>query len=232
MKNFIILTFSFLFSTLGFSQDNLCESSYMPFQEGTSLTYTNYDRKGKETGSQRQSVIQMEDTDGGFTATMAFTLLDKKGNEEHESSFEIKCDGGSVYMDMSNMVPASMLEQYQEMDAEITGEDIQFPNDPQPGQELPDGEMTVKASMGGLGSMSTTIRLVNRKVEGFEDVETPAGTFQCVKISQETVAEVMGMKNTSKSTSWLAKGIGTVKTESYSKHDKLQSSMVLTELKK
>lgn len=228
MKKILILLFIASLSLPVFSQDNLCESSYMPFKDGTSLTYTNYDRKGKNTGSQRQTVSELSNIDGGFLATMEFTVMDKKGKEASSGSFEIRCEGGTVYMDMSNMVPAEMTENFQNMDAEITGENIQFPNSPQPGDELPDGEMTIETSMGGLGSMSTTIRIINRKVEGFEQVTTSAGTFDCVKISQETVAEVMGMKNSSKSITWLAIGIGTVKTESYSKHDKLQGTMELT----
>jgi len=230
MKNIFVLLFSLLISPSLFSQDNLCESSYMPFKQDVVLEYTNYDKKGKETGKQTQKVSKIESIDEGFSATMETSYSDKKGNIGSEGSFDIICDGDKVKMDMSNLMNSAMMSQYANMETEITADNIEFPNNPKEGEMLPDGTMEIKASMGGLGNMTTTITMVNRKVEGFEKLETPAGTFDCVKISQETVAKTMGMSYSSKSINWLAKGIGTVKMESYSKKGKLDMTMLLTKV--
>ena len=229
MKHLFFFLISILFSLSSIAQDNLCESSYMPFKEGVNLEYTNYNSKGKETGRQQQTVSSLTATDGGFKATIEFSTSDgKEKNDQRIGSFDIECQGGTVKMDMSNILDPAVLESFSQLEAEITGEDIQFPNDPQPGQELPDGNMEIKASMGGLVAMSTKVQMTDRKVDGFEEVTTPAGTFNCVKISQNTNVKVMGMNRSSKSTNWLAKGIGTVKTENYNAKGKLESSMVLT----
>ena len=231
MKNLILLLLVSFLSVPLFSQDNLCESSYMPFNKGVKLEYTNYNAKGKETGRQEQNVSQLTAIDDGFKATIEFTVFDAKGKEVSSGgSFDIECQDGTVKMDMSKMINPELLESYNNMDAEITGENIQFPNNPKEGQSLPDGTMDIKASMGGIGSMNTSIRMVNRKVEGFEKVTTPAGTYDCVKISQETEMKMMGINRSSKSVNWLAKGIGTVKTENYNAKGKLESSMLLTRL--
>lgn len=232
MKNIFVFAFIAFLSVPAFTQGNLCESSYMPFKEGISLEYTNYDKKGKEIGKQRQTVSKIESLDEGFSATLGTEQLDKKGKTISEGEFEIICDGDKVKMDMSSLMSQALMDQYSNMETEITGENIEFPNDPKEGQTLADGTMEIKASMGGIGNMTTTIKMINRKVEGFETVETPAGSFECVKISQETVSEVMGMSHSSKSTNWLAKGIGTVKMESYTKNGNLSLSMVLTKFEK
>jgi hypothetical protein len=70
------------------------------------------------------------------------------------------------------------------------------------------------------------------KCEAIEDVTVPAGTFKCHKITQ-TVATTgyIGRKEViSKTVSWYAPGIGTVKTETYDAKDKLQGSTELVEL--
>lgn len=230
MKHLFYFLLFLLFSFSAIGQDNLCESSYMPFKAGAKLEYTTYNAKGKETGTQQQSVSDLTEIDGGFKATIEFTTSDgKKKGDQMTGSFDIECQGGTVRMDMSKMLDPAVLESYESMEAEIIGDDIQFPNDPQPGQMLPDGSMEIKASMGGIG-MSTNVEMTDRKVEGFEDVATPAGTFKCVKISQTTNVKMMGMNRSSSSTSWLAKGIGTVKTENYNGRGKLESSMVLTKM--
>lgn len=232
MKKQFLLLLAFAFALPVFSQDNVCESSYMPFQAGLNLEYTTFNHKGKVTGMQEQSVSALDEIDGGFAATIDMKIKDKKGNQTSDGSFKITCQGGTVRMDMSNMIDPAMLKSYESMEVEMVGDDIEFPNNPEPGQQLPDGTMEVKASMGGLGAMTTTIELLNRKVEGFEEVTTPAGTFNCVKISQDTNVRVMGINKGASSISWLAKGVGTVKTENYSQHGKLQSSMELTKLER
>lgn len=232
MKYQFTLLFTVLFSCMIMAQDNLCESSYMPFQKGVQLEYTTFNHKGKETGQQVQSVREITEVDGGFRATIDFKVMDKKGKDVTDSSFDMECQNGTVRMDMSSMIDPAMMESMGGLEAEVTGEDIQFPNNPKTGQELPDGTMTIKASVGGLGGMNTTVKMVDRKVEGFEEVNTPAGTFECVKISQVTETQMMGFNRSSKSISWMAKGIGTIKTENYNPNGKLESTMLLTGLKR
>jgi len=51
------------------------------------------------------------------------------------------------------------------------------------------------------------------RVVGQESVTTPAGTFDCLKVETEMTIVVMGQTQQMKTTTWMAHGVGQVKTE-------------------
>jgi hypothetical protein len=59
---------------------------------------------------------------------------------------------------------------------------------------------------------------------------TPAGTFSCYKMSSTIETKTM-FTMVAKSTDWVAKKVGTVRSETYDKTGKLISYMVLTSMK-
>ena len=79
--------------------------------------------------------------------------------------------------------------------------------------------------------MNMNISISNRKVEAAENLTTPAGTFECYKISCDVAIKMMINVKT-KSIEWYAKGVGMVKSESYNTDGKLMGSNVLTSFKK
>jgi hypothetical protein len=79
--------------------------------------------------------------------------------------------------------------------------------------------------------MNMSIRVFNRKVEAIETVTSPAGTWECFKLSEEM--EMKGLvKIKGKSISWFNYEAGMVKTESYNSKGKLTGKTILTELVK
>jgi len=82
----------------------------------------------------------------------------------------------------------------------------------------------------GFINMKMSANITNRKVEAIEDITVKGGTFKCYKFSSDVQAIAMGIKVNTKNSEWYAKGIGTVKTESYDKNGKLQSRTELTEV--
>ena len=213
------------------AQDNLCKSSYMPLEEGLSWELTNYDKKGKEESVSRQKVTTLEETADGYKASIHYTLIDKKGKEVNSGTFGMECDGNSIYLDMNQMLDANAMAGMENMEVEMSGDGLEIPNDPEPGTSLPEGSITMTASTGAFGNFSMTLKVRNRKVEGMETVETPAGTFDCVKISQDTEIKTI-VTTTSSSVNWYAKEVGLVKTETYNNKGKLMGSTVLTKLGK
>ena len=79
--------------------------------------------------------------------------------------------------------------------------------------------------------MNITMNISNRKVDAVESITTPAGTFECYKISYDVAMKMM-MNMKSKGVEWYAKGVGLVKNETYSSDGKLLGSNVLTAFKK
>ena len=79
--------------------------------------------------------------------------------------------------------------------------------------------------------MKISADLTNRKVEAIEDVTVKGGTFKCYKFSSDINSAALGIKFKTKSMEWYAKGIGTVRNESYDKNGTLQSHTELVEVK-
>ena len=225
IKSLIILL---LFTTYSFSQSTC--SKYYPFKEGTTLQYTNYDKKGKESGELSYKVNNYRKSEGKDWITMTMSTSDKKGNGIGDISYDISCDGNGVSIDFKSLGNMAMMKQFESMETKITGTNTTLPNSLSVGQELPDSNMNMEISMSGI-SMKVNTLIKDRKVTGKEKVTTPAGTYNCLILEQTTIADVMGKKISTTTKSWFAEGVGMVKQESYNKSKKLTNSTKLTALK-
>lgn len=225
MKRLTITTvLSIFFIQLGISQANC--SKYYPMIEGASFEYTNYDKKGKSDGTASYKVINVSTSGENTSATMAMELNDKRGKEIYKTDYNFTCTGNMVTVDYKSLIPASMLEQYKDMEMDISGTDLELPNNLSVGQQLSDANISMRLSMSGI-SMNTTIDLVNRKVEKKERVTTSAGTFDCYVIYTDNNIKAMMVKQGFPSRVWFAEGVGMIKQESYNKNGKLIGSTKL-----
>ncbi|GMN11243.1 hypothetical protein MTsPCn9_20520 [Croceitalea sp. MTPC9] len=226
MKKTFFLAALFLTVQISFSQSNC--SKYYPMIEGATFEYTNYDKKGKSDGTSSYKVTNVS-TDGENTsATMALELKDDKGKEIYKTDYNFTCTGNMVNVDYESLIPKNMLQQYQDMEIDISGTDLELPNDLSVGQQLSDANVSLKVSMAGGMSMNTTIDLLNRKVEKKESVTTSAGTFDCYVIYTDNNVKAVMVKQSFPSRVWFAEGVGMIKQESYNKKGKLIASTQLT----
>jgi hypothetical protein len=233
MEKFAIITFIaaslLLTSTTSGAQTSACENSYFAFKEGVSMELTHYDKKGKPTAITKQKVLEVSDVADGFKATIEMENTDEKGKRPSNNNYDITCKGNSVFVDMRSMIrpESSYAANQPDMEVEITGDAMEFPMELTPGQTLPDGSMEMKTSLNGMKIMGIKLSITNRKVAGTETITTPAGTFECIKMTQDTDMQAI-LKMNVKSVTWYAKGVGMVKTENYDKNGKLEGSTVLT----
>ncbi|XHP74158.1 hypothetical protein KCTC52924_01906 [Arenibacter antarcticus] len=202
-------------------------------EEGQSFQYTMSNKKGKPEGTTDYSITEVSNAGGVTTATMNMKLTDKKGKEIMVSDFKMSCTGEGVKIDYNSLVPSQMIKQYTDMgmEMEISGTDVDIPNNLTVGQDLADANVTVNIKMTGM-NMTMKVDQINRKVEKRESVTTPAGTFDCYVISEDNISETMGVKQNMSSKLWLAEGIGMVKQEMYRKNGELNSHMELTKYNK
>lgn len=126
------------------------------------------------------------------------------------------------------MINPDILKQYKDMDMDISGTNIELPNDLDIGKKLKDANMVMSINMGGI-TMNMTMDMVNRTVDAKESITTPAGTFNCFAISYESQVK-MGIKTSFTIKEWIAEGVGVVKTESYNKKGKLMGYSELTSI--
>ena len=226
MRTLILIYSLFLVSSTALSQN--C-SKYYPMEEGTSFQYTMTNKKGKTEGITDYSITNVENTGGVTTATMNMKFTDEKGKEILVSDYKLSCTGDVVKIDYNSLVPAQMMKQYTDMgvEMEISGTDIELPNNLSVGQGLDDANVAMSIKMPGM-NMNIKVDQLNRIVEKKESVNTPAGTYECYVITQDNVSETMGVKQTMQSKLWLAEGVGMVKQETYNKKGDLTTQMLLT----
>lgn len=206
-------------------------SRFYPMEEGTAFEYTMYNKKGKTDGVTSYKVTSVENNGDSTMATMDISFTDDKGKDVYNTDYSFTCTGNMVTIDYESLMPQQMLEQYGDMEMDITGTDLEIPNDLSVGQLLEDANVTLKISMGGI-NMTTTVDMTNRKVEKQESVTTPAGTFDCYVLYSDTESKMMMAKQSFPSRVWLAEGVGMVKQETYKKNGDLMNSMQLTKFGK
>jgi len=226
---------SFLFSILGifltagiFAQD--CPL-YYPDALNSQLEYKQYDKKGNLSGSSIQKVTDFKKTGDGYEVRVSAESFDAKGKSLGTMNLAARCEGGIYYIDMKNMVGAQSMEAYKDMEMQMEGGNMELPASMKAGDVLKSGDMKIAFASGGMTIMNMTFNVSNRKVEAVENVTTPAGTFECYKISYDVAAKMVVNVRT-KGVEWYSKGVGLVKSESFSNDGKLLGSNVLASVKK
>jgi hypothetical protein len=204
---------------------------YYPDLKDAQLEYKQYDKKGGLTGSSKQVITDIKRTSGSVEISVAVESFDAKGKSLGSANLSARCEGGVYYIDMKNFLNQESMESYKDMEMTVTGGSLEMPSSMKAGDLLKSGDMKMSFSSGGMTVMNITINVSNRKVEAVENLTTPAGTFECYKISSDVAMKMM-MNMKTKSVEWYSKGVGLVKSETYSTDGKLMGSNVLTALKK
>ena len=202
------------------------------YKEGTSWEWSYYDKKGKFSSKTIQKVEEYKDLSNGFAVTLSVVNSDNKGEQMPPQSLDMTCKDGTIYFDMKKFVPDDYLKDSEEgMAIDIKGENLEMPITMKPGDVLKDASVTMKIGSGDSPvNINMTVSIYDRKVEGEETLNTPAGEFDCSIISQtiktKTIVSIeMGSKE------WYSPGVGVIKSESYRK-GKMTGYSILTKFKK
>lgn len=226
MKKLIFITAIFL---IGISSK--AQETFFPTKEGTVLTYKTFDKKDKVTNTIKYTIKHVSISGSNMDITYLCESIDPKDKLVFKDEITIHQKGDKLYFDMGNFINKAAFQQNGEIPAEIQvkGNNMEVTLNPQPGDVLPDANVEMSVKMGFI-NMKMSADVTNRKVEAIEDVTVKAGTFKGYKFSCEVNSSAMGIKVKAKNIDWYAKGIGTVKTESYDKNGNLQSHTELVEL--
>jgi hypothetical protein len=228
-KKLILTAFASLLIFTGiFAQD--CRI-YFPDRVGSVREMKSYDSKGKLTGSTLQEIIARTPGLSGISIRVKTSVSDANGQETMNSEFEVACENGVFRIDMSDYL-SQMLQGYQSMEVELKGDNIAFPASMKAGDVLPDANMNIIVRSNGVQFMNMMVTITDRKVVSKENLTTPAGTFDCYKLSSTSISKTKVLTITSSSTEWIAEGVGIVKSESYNKKGKLTSYMELSRFEK
>ncbi|MEK6476080.1 hypothetical protein WJR50_01055 [Catalinimonas sp. 4WD22] len=215
-----------------------CGNSFYRLQEGTEFEMTTYDKKDRPQSRTVNVISDISENNGVYEATFKSKIYDKKDKLVTEGEFVILCEGNTLKIDMQRMLNSmEQMQAYENMEVEAEGDFMELPSDLEVGQSLSDAHTTMTVKMGEANATMSKIDIDinNRKVEAQEDITTPAGTFNCYKISYNTDMDmkVMGFGNKSSygNAEWIAENVGTVRSENYDKKGNLNSYTLLTAYK-
>ena len=205
----------FLLSGNLFSQD--C-SNYYFLQNNKTVEMTISNKNGKESGKMTYVVLDSKKIGSSITATINSEFVDAKGKTITKATNNVKCENGVMQMDMKTFIPPAQMEQMKPGEAKATDVYLEYPANMNVGNQLKDGQFNMNYKSAGGLDCSIDISITERKVEGKETITTPAGTWECFKISAKNKINSkisnIGIPITMLVTEWFAPGFGIVKTES------------------
>ncbi len=224
MKSTLLLLFAILFS---FKISAQCSNPYFKVKKGTLIVMESFDKKDKMQSRTETKVNSYETTNNGFVATVSYKITDKKDKPVSEGEYKMVCENDILKIDMSGFVPAESMTAFQNMEVEVTMDQLEYPANLSAGQELNDASIEITTSNNPI-PIKMTFDITNRKIEQNESVSTPAGTFDCLKISYNTHSKMMIANMNFTNVEYLAKDVGTVRTETYKSNGSLTGYTLLT----
>lgn len=203
---------------------------YMPKTEGAEVELSSYNASDKLQSKNVQKITSVKTTAEGTTASILSTAFDAKGKKTSESTLEVRCKDGVFYFDLTSMLGNTGTTETEGMEMSITGENLELPSQLTVGATLKNARVNMSMTSGGIPIMNTTVSITNRKVEAQEKLTTPAGTFDCYKISFD-IESKMGFAVKAKGVQWYAQEVGLVKAENYDTKGKLTGYQLLTAIR-
>jgi hypothetical protein len=189
-----------------------------------------FNEKDKLTSISRQEILDKTVAGKVVMIKVRSTAYDAEDNEVYGGDLEMLCEDGVFKFDMKSMIDPNTMNTYKEMGMEITTDNIVYPSSINTGESLPDGNLKMVIKSGQATLMTIVITISNRKVTARESITTEAGTFDCYKLSYDSVVKMGFITVSSSAIEWIADGVGVVRSETYNKKSKLTGYSVLTSL--
>lgn len=225
-KIILILAFTgFLFQS--FSQDCVF---YCPIKEGTKTEVKNYNAKDKLQGTDKVTVLSKKVSGNNVALTVKSESYDEKDKLVENRDLIYECKNGVFYFDMQQFIDPKSMEGFKDMQVKMTATNLEMPSVLSVGKTLANGSIKLSISSEGMNLANMTITISNRKVVATEKITTPAGTFDCYKITFDVETNMM-FKVQTKVIDWIAKEVGVVRSENYDSNNKLQGYSVLNSIK-
>ena len=123
---------------------------FFPTKEGTVLVYNMFDKKDNVTNTTKYTIMHINRNGSDMDITYQVESIDPKEKLIFKDEITIHQKGDMLYCDMSNFVNKAAFQQNGEMPAEIqvSGNNMEIPSNPKPGDILPDANVEMAMKMG------------------------------------------------------------------------------------
>jgi len=224
MKKMFFLSASFL--ALAFLIQAQDCTYYFPATKDATYETKSYNAKDKLTGSTKVTVLEKS----GNAVKFHCEVFDDKGKQLSKGDYEVTCENGEFKIDMNQYLKGVDPTAYQGMEVKMDSKQMTIPSKLQAGQKLNDGEISMKVSNQFMTILNMVTKITNRKVESFQDMTVPAGTYKCAKLTYDVESKAI-VNAKSKGVEYIAEKVGVVRSESYDEKGKLTSYSVMTSFK-
>jgi len=193
------------------------DCNYYFLQDNKTIEQTFKNKKGKETGKQVYTISNVSKSGTISTGTVNSEFFSDKGKSISKATNNVKCIAGVLMMDMKLFIPSAQQEQMGTAAATASDVYLEYPVAMKEGDALKDGQfsMDYKSTSGMSGSVS--VNITERKVLSKESVTTPAGTWDCFKISSNQKMNIktagIGIPIKADVIEWFAPGFGVIKSD-------------------
>lgn len=205
--------------------------TYFCTRDGARLTYRRTTVRDGATKWVNEWTIGASRTASDGSRTVSYTVFQKdaKGKSKMKAPVRLSVGitpEGDVLMDLSQS--ALVLARAFLPKAEISahGKTTVLPSSMKPGDRLPDASV-----IAGYAKLSYSANVMERKVLRRETINTPAGSFDCIVISEHKVEKAPAFSRVTTALSWYSDGIGLVRHDTYDKDMKLETSEVLVSVR-
>ena len=196
--------------------------------KGKIVKYSSTNNKGKTAVKMNYEVVAKT----GNKATVQSQIFDDKDKPISQATIEMICEGNNLKLDMRNFMPNMASARMKDMTVKGDVSYLNYPAKMQKGQVLEDGIFNMEMYKGEQKMSTTSYKILNRTVQDMESVTTPAGTYDCYKITynaeMKTTTFGISMPFNMKVTEWYSAKLGLfVKSEAFDKKGKPTSTTML-----
>ena len=203
--------------------------SYYPLKKGAQFQLTHYDPSDNISFISDYEVTELYSIPAGVEGYIRIRSTEGSGETLIEQEMRVWCKNNTFSIDFESLLDPKVFEQFGDFDYELSGSNLEWPENLKVGSKLPDADLVMKMNVSGM-NMNMKVDIVNRKVIAKESITTKAGTFDTYVLTYDTKSSMMGITSEISSKQWITPGIGLIKQENFLK-GKLQDKSELTLLK-
>lgn len=204
---------------------------FFPQKEGTQLIRRGYDAKGNLRNVMISKVDKVTTLPEGTEVEADFVYTDAAGNEISKGELECSCQNGEFYMDMKDVVSFPTALSLINSDVVITSDFMNYPNTfsdtMDEGGNYYFDDANIKLYNKNNKKERANVSIYNRQFVKNEKIKTPAGDFDCAKVSYNVDILTPKGRESGYGYEWYAPNLGVVRSEMYDKENDLQSYTVL-----
>lgn len=199
---------------------------YFPDKAGSTLYYERSDAgNGKTVWKHEMRILKENVSKDGREMECMSHFTKPGGNQAMDVKYKTIIDGeGNVTSDLAASLVSAIRNFFPKMEIKAEFSPTTLPATLIPGNELPDAssEISIKGKV-------FSVNVNERKVLREETITTPAGTFDCIVVTEHKTEKFTLYNRDTISYTWYAKGVGMVRHDTW-KNGKCETSEVLVSL--